>query len=246
MKHIILRLLGLAAVAGTGVTGLYSHVQSGVRLPTAEAYASARLLVVNAQLRDARPGYIFIAGDSQAELLNPRLSCDRDVVNGGVSGTTVEVYRRIVDRLDFSNPPGAMLVVIGTNNLLRKQRPLSPEALSRFEEEASALLTQLLRVTSRVFVAAIPPVSEDARTLIEFDASKGFSEQIRVLCDRLGCEHFDPFASIRSADFGVARAGSTDVLRLKSYRDAYDLYRDCARVKPRNSGPEKPTRCASK
>jgi lysophospholipase L1-like esterase len=193
-------------------------------LQTAYEYGLARVLVMNAQIREGRPGYVFLAGDSHAELFGARLPCDRDLINGGVSGAKIDVYRRVADRLEFVVPPGVIFLVIGTNDLFRKHHPLKPESLLEFEDDAEVLVRRLASSTSRLIVTAIPPIGEGGGALFETGAVQLYSERLAAVCGRLGCEYVDAFAGLRSAKFGVAKPGMTlshVPTHLQSYVDAY-------------------------
>ncbi len=204
--------VGLAFWAGTRqVRGLSS-----------ETYAEQRLPVINGHLDEARRGFIFLAGDSHAELTNPSYRlCGRETVNGGISGAKAELYKDIVKRLEFATPPDIVVLTIGTNNILRKKNPLSSGPSAEFETNVAETVASFRKVAKRVVVTAVPPVSPSLRDSIEIPAVAAYSERLRSLCSREGCEFVDPFSPTREADGSTAQPGAMrDGLHMNSYRSA--------------------------
>jgi lysophospholipase L1-like esterase len=203
---------GLAFWAGTRqVRGLSS-----------EAYAEQRLPLINAHLDEARKGFIFLAGDSHSEYFNASYRlCGREIVNGGISGAKAELYRDVAKQLQFGTRPDIVVLTIGTNNIQRKKDPLSSGPIAEFERNVSDTLASFRKVAKRVVVTALPPVSPSLKNNIEIQAVAAYSERLRNLCARQGCEFMDPYSDTREADGSTAQPGAMrDGLHMNSYRSA--------------------------
>ncbi|KAB1070691.1 SGNH/GDSL hydrolase family protein [Methylobacterium planeticum] len=207
----------LAGAAGFGLGwGLHKPVLS------ARAYAQNRLIAVQVHLDEAPPDYVFLAGDSQAELQPPaQRPCGLELVNGGVSGSSAAVYADLVETLSFRGRPRAVMLTIGTNDLMRKNSPLDPKAAAQFEAAATRIVRRLMQVTDTLVVTALPPVGRDLERVLEPGAVGAYSERLRALCERLGCRFADPFAALRDGGSGLATPGALrDGLHLAAYRPA--------------------------
>ncbi|WP_457094909.1 SGNH/GDSL hydrolase family protein [Microvirga sp. P5_D2] len=187
---------------------------------TSETYADQRLPLINSQLNEAKPGFIFLAGDSHSELLNTTYSlCGRELVNGGVSGAKAELYRDFVNRLAFKSAPDVVVYSIGTNNLLRKKKPLSDAPTREFTENVAHTVAAFRRKAPRVIVLAVPPIGTELKDKFEIGAASAYSQALRSACERAGCEVMDPYDFAREADGNTARAQATrDGIHLTSYR----------------------------
>jgi lysophospholipase L1-like esterase len=200
---------GLAFWAGT----------KQMRRLSSETYAEKRLPLINAHLDEARKGFIFLAGDSHAELFNETYRlCGREIVNGGVSGAKSDLYRDFAPRLEFRSRPEAIVLTIGTNNLTRKRDPLAPSSQSVYERDVSQIVATFRKLAPRVIVTAVPPISS-FRDSFEIPAVAAYSEKLRKLCAREGCEFVDPYDSARERDGSTAQPGTMrDGVHLASYR----------------------------
>jgi lysophospholipase L1-like esterase len=200
---------GLAFWAGT----------KQMRRLSSETYAGERLPLINAHLDEARKGFIFLAGDSHAELFNETYRlCGREIVNGGVSGAKSDLYRDFAPRLEFRSRPEAIVLTIGTNNLTRKRDPLAPSSQSAYERDVSQIVATFRKLAPRVIVTAVPPISS-FRDSFEIPAVAAYSEKLRTLCAREGCEFVDPYDSARERDGSTAQPGTMrDGVHLASYR----------------------------
>ena len=213
--------LGLAAIlllaAGFG-PGWFLHKPA----INARLYAQNRLIAVQVHLDEAPSDYVFLAGDSQAELQPPaQRPCGLEVVNGGVSGSSAAVYADLVETLTFPGRPRAAVLSIGTNDLMLKNHPLDPKGAAQFEASATRIVRRLLKVTDHLVVTALPPVGRNLERYLEPRAVGAYSEQLRTLCERLGCRFADPFAELRDGSSGFAKPGAMrDGLHLAAYRPA--------------------------
>jgi len=218
--------LGLAAALAVAVIGggaALRPTDKPHRTISADLYALQAVPVVNGRLFEAQTGYVFLAGDSHAELVNPTYRlCGREIVNGGVSGAGAELYRDLLTRIAFRRPPDVAVLTIGTNDILRKKDPLSPARIAAFESNVAQILKALPTRKQRVFVTPLPPVGRELAEIVQIEAVAAYSDRLRRLCEQERCVFVDPFSSSREEDGSTARPGAMrDGLHLASYRDAY-------------------------
>jgi hypothetical protein len=84
------------------------------------------------------------------------------------------------------------------------------------------LIRRFHSISPRVIVNAIPPVGPELRGHFDIAAIETYSLRLREICGAVNCEFVDPFAALRSAEFGISTPGSMgDTLHLASYRQAY-------------------------
>ena len=215
-RGLLLAAIGAGLFCGGLVLGWW------MRPPRLDArlYARDRLIVVQAHLDEAPADYILIAGDSQAELQNTAArACGRELVNAGVNGVSAALYAELLPSLTVRTRPQAIALTIGTNDILRKNDPLSPEAMARFDSSVAKIVAHLGTLGDRVVVTALPPIGQAFAGRIDPLAVGAYSERLEGLCRRIGCVFTDPFAAIREGDTGFARPGAMrDGLHLKAYR----------------------------
>lgn len=195
-----------------------------VRELSSEAYAEQRIPLINATLSEVGEGFALLVGDSHAELMNPTYRlCGRDVVNGGVSGAKAELYRDLAGLLAFKAKPELVVLSMGTNNLLRKKAPLSAGPMDEFEKNVARTVASFRKVARRVVVLAVPPISPEMKDKFEIGAVGAYSQRLKALCAREGCEFVDPYDASREADGSTARPNATaDGVHLKSYRSVHN------------------------
>lgn len=219
-----MRRLARPVLAGLVLAGIGGLVGWRLHRPAADAraYAAMRLIAVQVNLDEAPPDFVFLAGDSQAELQpGSQRPCGLALVNGGVSGSTAAAYADYLASLTFHGRPRAAALTIGTNDILAKNRPRSVEATRGFEASVARIVTRLKSVTGRVVVAALPPVGRELGHLIDAGAVADYSQRLQTLCGRLGCAFTDPFLGLRDGGTGFAKAGAMrDGLHLAAYRPA--------------------------
>jgi peptidoglycan/LPS O-acetylase OafA/YrhL len=207
--------VGLVAAAAVG-----AHL--ALRKPAENFPLLARLAVINAQIGEADPGYVFIAGDSNAEMINPthRL-CGRDVVNAGISGAKMTDMNGHWAKFAFTQKPGIVFILVGTNDLHRKRKPAQPKYLDAFERNADRLIASAAALSTKVFVAAVPPAEPWMIKYYEPAAVVALSERLKRACGRHACTFIDPFAGTRDGTEGLAKPDSThDGIHVRSYRKA--------------------------
>ncbi|MDP4003070.1 SGNH/GDSL hydrolase family protein [Methylobacterium sp. NEAU K] len=217
MRRLVVPLLGgLALLTVGGLSGWQLHKPAA----DARAYAGMRLVAVQVSLDEAPADYLFWGGDSQVELQpGGQGPCGLALVNGGVSGATASAYADYLAHLTFHAHPGLAALTIGTNDILLKNKPRSPEAAARFEAAAEAIVKRLQAVSPRVVVTALPPVGREIAHFVDAGAVADYSQRLRGLCGRIGCVFADPFAAIRDGDTGFAKPGTMrDGLHLAAYR----------------------------
>ncbi|MBO1907263.1 SGNH/GDSL hydrolase family protein [Microvirga sp. 3-52] len=215
-SRLIASSLGVLALCG-GLAFWAGTKQS--RGLSSETYAEQRLPQINTHLDEVRKGFIFLAGDSHVELFNETYRlCGREIVNGGISGAKSDLYRDLASRLEFHSRPEAIVLTIGTNNLTRKRNPLAPASQNAYERDVSQIVATFRKVAPRVIVTAVPPVSS-FKDGFEIPAVAAYSEMLRDLCAREGCEFVDPYDSARERDRSTAQPGTMrDGVHMASYR----------------------------
>lgn len=211
--------VSLAAILiAAGSAGAYF----ALRKPAENFPLLARLAVINAQIGEADPDYVFIAGDSNAEMINAtHRICGRDVVNAGISGAKMTDMNGHWAKFAFTNKPGRILILVGTNDLHRKRKPSQPKYLDAFEKNAERLIASAAAVSPKVFVAAVPPAEPWMIKYYDPAAVVALTERLRQACSRHACTFIDPFAGTRDGTAGLAKPGSThDGIHVRSYRGA--------------------------
>lgn len=184
----------------------------------AGAHLARRLPEIRAALDAAKPGFAFVAGNSHAELLGDALARRIPVVNGGIGGASARLYARQVDALRFRVPAGVAVLMLGTNDILRRAAPRSAVTLAGFEAAATRILGWLRANAETVLVAAVPPLGPEAEAERDPLAVAAYSTALRHLCERTGCEFFDPFAEFRDGGPGLTtRAAPPDGVHLRDY-----------------------------
>lgn len=218
---------GLAVAAASLVAGGACFAIAWAAKPapsvSAVAYGALRVPVINAHLREATAPYLYLAGDSYAEL-HPaeRPPCGLHLVNGGISGIKTGEYARVTRPVVFATPPQVVLLTIGTNDLLAKHDPAGAAAAARFRTDAEALVARLAATGARIVVAALPPIPEQLGSVFEPAGFKLYSDILQAVCTRQGCRFVDPYGASRSEAFWKAKAGaSRDGLHLGDLRAAY-------------------------
>ena len=110
-----------------------------------------REFVIRSELAGAKSP-ILIMGDSITEGAKfPREIAGRTVVNGGISGATVEDFERIVPLL-MAGKPSFVVIALGTNNTAESLRTSYPALLNRLK----ALTPNIMAVGVTPQVDAVP------------------------------------------------------------------------------------------
>ncbi len=117
-----------------------------------------RIPQIRRDLAAAPPGFAWIVGDSHAEFLCAHPLGSRPVVNAGIGGISTGGYAERLPQLLPVRRAGVAVLVTGSNDLSVRGRPLSPEAIARFEAAATSLVRGLRDHADRVVVLALPPM----------------------------------------------------------------------------------------
>lgn len=215
-RKIAFTVLALA-ILGSAIGSYFIFRKKGENFPLL-----ARLSVINGHIEEADPDFIFVVGDSNAEMINPtHRICDQDVVNAGISGAKMADMNSHWGQFEFTNKPSGIIILIGTNDLHRKRKPTQPKYLTEFEKNAERLVQSASRLGAQVFVAAVPPAEPRMNKYYDPAAVVALSERLKLACERNGCKYIDPFAKTRNGPDGLALEGTTrDGIHVKSYRDA--------------------------
>lgn len=204
--------IGLA----TSTLGADGQVQRNAQL--AREHLDRRLPEIRAALAEAKPGFVFLAGNSHAEIVAPILARQMPVINGGIGGTSARGYAAQLDALPFGARAGSALLFVGTNDILRRADPLSEATRSGFVAAAARIIDWLSAHAEVVLVAAVPPLGPEAEAIRDPAAVVAYTEALRRLCERHGCRFFDPFAGLRNGNPGLTtQAAPPDGVHLLDY-----------------------------
>lgn len=186
----------------------------------AARHLEQRLASIKSELAAASPGFVFLVGNSHAELLGPDAIEGCRVVNGGIGGTSARGYAAQLCHLPFSTRASVAVLWIGTNDILRGRiSPLSDARGERFDASVARIVTWLGARADAVLVAAVPPIgTTDADR--EPAAVLAYCARLERLSADHGCRFFDPFSDIRDGMTGWARPGAMqdDGVHLADYR----------------------------
>jgi hypothetical protein len=191
--------------------------------PNAGDHARARIPEINAALASAPAGFILTAGDSHAHAIGQSSLCGRTTVSGGSDGAGGRVYATAVRGLVFRERPAAIVLTIGANDLLLKNKPSRPDNLARLASYDREIIRALAETTDRLVVTAIPPVAAQVAAKFDLKGLADLSGELERICrETPSCVFADPFAPLRAEDFGIARPGALiDDLHLGDYPEAY-------------------------
>lgn len=180
-----------------------------------------RIPQIQRALDAAAPGFALIVGDSHAEFLCAHPLGSIPVVNGGIGGISTGGYAERLSELRFRHRAGVAVLITGSNDLSVRVRPLSPEAVARFEAAAAALIGWLRAHADRVVVLALPPIEPVPGQEREAAAVVDYSTRLERLAGENGCAFADPFDAFRDGKGGLARPGAlSDGVHLADYAAA--------------------------
>lgn len=149
-------------------------------------------------LRLQKPGdKIVIAGDSHAAFTAHASTCGANVVNAGASGATSARYLELLDSVRFADKVQRTVLLIGTNDTLKKRGTTAAE----FRSNAEKIVWKLSRVSERVTVSAIPPISPSKVQAFDDAKATEFSSILSGICDRFSnCSFSDPHRNYRTPE----------------------------------------------
>lgn len=190
----------------------------------AAQHLKLRLAAIQSELAGAPPGFVFLAGNSHAELLGSEALDDRRLVNGGIGGTTARGYAAQLDRLTASTRASVAILWVGTNDILRGRiSPLADVRCESFDASVIRIVTWMHAMADAVFIAAVPPIGTTDVDR-EPTAIAAYCARLERLSADHGCRYFDPFVDIRDGTTGWARPGTMqdDGVHLADYRHLRD------------------------
>lgn len=205
-----------AACAAVTAAAVEDQTRRNARL--VREHLDRRLPEIRAALATARPGFVFLAGNSHAEIVGTALARRMPVVNGGIGGTSARGYAAQIDALPFDSRAGVAVLFVGTNDILRRADPTAESVRSGFEAAAARIVDWLRARADRVLVAAVPPLGPEAAAIRDPAAVAVYTAALRSLCERHGCRFFDPFADLRDGEPGLTtQAAPPDGVHLRDY-----------------------------
>lgn len=211
MIRIVLLLVVGVLLGGAG-GGFWRAQRPAI---TVDSGAVAR---ITDTLRTAPAGAVLLAGNSHAEIASAAPPACTALVNAGIGAATARSYADTLDRITEPARLRLGVLVIGTNDILRRDRPLSDASRAAFRGDAGRILAWLQARAGRVVVAAVPPIGAVAARKLEPAAVATMSAELRALCRPPGCGYVDPFVDLRDGASGLARAGTlSDGLHLADY-----------------------------
>lgn len=188
--------------------------------PNARDHADNRLPQINAALDATRPGFVFLAGDSHAELLGDGDFCGLPVVNGGSHGASTQLYTWLLGNFTFKAQPSKAILIIGTNDIFAKSRPMEPRNLAEKIGRIEAIAKTLAKISPQLTMTTLPPIPAETARILDPVALKAFSQEQKRLCEQLpACQFVDPYEDLRETDnFSLARPDATsDGLHIADY-----------------------------
>ncbi|WP_079591709.1 SGNH/GDSL hydrolase family protein [Bosea thiooxidans] len=185
--------------------------------PSARSLAEGDLRRVNQDLRGQTERFALVLGDSHAVGLAAHMPCQR--VSAAVGGLKAADVAEQVRRLDIRKPPAAVLLAVGTNDMLRKHRPL--QSRRDWVSSLQKAVAPFRGLGARVIVLALPPIGRELDRVFEQSAVAPYSEALEEMCRADGCIYADPWTDARSDKFGQGRPEAmSDNLHLDDYRPA--------------------------
>ncbi|UMY19157.1 SGNH/GDSL hydrolase family protein [Methylobacterium organophilum] len=183
-----------------------------------ERHIAQRLRAINAELATMTPGTLLLAGNSHAECLGPFLT-GLPVVNVGIGGTFAPGYAEQLPHLTCQVRAGVAVLFLGSNDILRREKPLSPRSERRFDAAVIQTLTWLRDRAEVVLVAAVPPLGETAALHRDPAAVLAYTARLGQLAEANGGHVFDPFTALRAGDSGlsITDAMAEDGVHLRDY-----------------------------
>ncbi len=177
-----------------------------------------RFPLIQRDLDAAEPGFALVLGDSHAEFLCAHPLGPRPVVNGGVGGIGIGGYAARLPELRVPRRAGVAVMILGSNDLSVRVRPLSSEGIARFEAAATGLMKWLRDHAERGVVLALPPLDPIPGQEREAAAVEDYSRRLERLAGEHGCAFADPFSDLREGRGGLARPGAlSDGVHLADY-----------------------------
>lgn len=184
----------------------------------ARVYRSARVSTIRAALAGREADFVFLAGDSHAELMGAPAFAGGIAVNGGIGGATAPVYAAELARLAFPGPAALAVLFIGSNDIAAIHRPLTARGRGRFERGATAILDGLEARARHIWIAALPPIRPTPAYPQVVEAVPVYNAVLAAIAASRGHPFRDPFAALRDGEGGWAVPGAmSDGTHLADY-----------------------------
>ena len=219
-------LLALAVAAAALVTFSIPQIRKPVSRflsitgPNAGDHADIRLPQINAALSAAQPGFLFLTGDSHAELMGTEPLCGVPVVNGGSHGANTRLYTQLLGDFEFKAPPSTVVLIVGTNDIFIKNRPMEQRNLAENVRRIDAIAKTLSKISPRLVMTTLPPIPPETAQILDPAALEALSQAQKRICEQLpACQFVDPYKDMQDgANFSLARSGATsDGLHIADY-----------------------------
>jgi lysophospholipase L1-like esterase len=207
-------LVALAIGLGGGIL-LAKHLKLGHRAGGFARYAQVRVAGIAAQIEQIPGDYVLLLGDSHVERLYLPEICGLPTVSLGIGGARAANLLETIERLAPSHPPRAIVLTVGTNDMLGWEGAESGTA--PFEREAAALVTRLRTLSRRVIATDIPAI-HPAKALPD-GASARYTAAMAHVCATSGCDLLPLFAEASTAN--PPPAFQADGVHLVDYRSIY-------------------------
>lgn len=188
--------------------------------PNAGDHADVRLPQINAALSAAQPGFLFLTGDSHAELMGGEPLCGLPVVNGGSHGANTRLYAQLLGDFEFKALPSTVVLIVGTNDIFIKNQPMEPRNLADNVKRIDTIAKTLSKISPRLVMTTLPPIPPETTQILDTAALEALSQAQKRICEQLpACRFVDPYKDMREgANFSLARAGATsDGLHIADY-----------------------------
>lgn len=181
---------------------------------SARTVAMTGLLRLNEELRRQTQPFSLILGDSHAVSLAVHVGCP--AVVAAANGLKAADVADQIARMNFPQPPSHALLVVGTNDLLKRRRPHG-----RGEAWAASVRRTVLTLKgmgTQVTVAAVPPFGATMASTFEASAVQSYSSIAERLCTAEGCTYLDPWRDSRLGETGIGKEEALpDGVHLQDY-----------------------------
>ena len=192
-------VFGLGALVGVLGAGMAGWPRAAMATDPATVARIAR------NLQTAPTDAVLLAGNSHAAGAADRGPPCAPWVNAGIGGATARSYAAVIDQVPETARVRLAVLLIGSNDILRRDRPLSADSLARFRADSAKILGWLEARAVRVLVAAVPPIGVTATRKRDPAAVAVYSGMLADLCQERGCRFVDPFTALRDGAGGLGR-----------------------------------------
>jgi lysophospholipase L1-like esterase len=204
----------LGAALGWG-----SHRWSGASWPREiGSFGKVRMKTIQAQLDQVYEPYIVVMGDSHAERMYLATLCGLPIVNAGIAGATAGDVLALAENVTPPRKAAALLLSVGTNDILAKRHPETDEAERNFKADLKALGDRLVAWSDRRALIAIPPVARKEEVNFPRVAAARYSAMLEHTCEQGDCTFLGLFAPLSPSE---ADATSSDGVHMRNYAQVF-------------------------